>query len=1622
MSTQKFTRAVQQLTQWVNRIITSLSRKVVDWLLRGLLAIGRQPLLNRAGFVLPTTVLLVLVLTLTVGSIGFRTYTRSQQTIGERQQRVIYNSATPAIDRAKAKIEYLFDARRDTRFPSGIPSENWLLGMMYNDGRTISVGTESLVVPTISLPDGSDPYTFPGESRVDAGGDAGVDNAWLYREDTNEDGTPDATVVYSILFSTPTITESGGTTVNPLNDASRTGVEIRAAALQVRHGPLSNANQTSAGCALPGASLAPEKGWIPDIADPSTLRKNFQVNVFVQPDAANGTVTTLEFHQDRQVNRGNRWGAWFRNDLEIFPGPQFNWNGAMHTEGNLIIGNNSFDAYMISSPYSCFYTKDASEVTVTDIPADPTNDVPAFQGQFLSGKVGDNSFGNNNDFHLFDGVGRPPITNAPQLTRDRDSVNPNTGGPADFALDPVIVQTADNSVSRNVDNPAARRWDGWLNTDFITKGRMRNLAQRAPYVDDVFRADNRYGPKPRYNEPIPGVIGTEIGNIDELVRDAPPAGSDASNVGLDGYWERRANYEGARIIVGQRLELGDPLGWGGPRHALGSSNFDEEPLRPWQTCPANARSRCHEARQRKTLWDNLAAVQATAVYHSANNTASPNLPIACLSSTVHPGTPRTLTDSSTFADLAFGIDTQAFGATYTSFSTATGGTRSPIISDFFRGLGTNGWEFEPPTIADFNQGTPMMNALNNLAHFAGDPRGGAPSFTPFQDNDVHPYPSMAMWGDFSMLRRVIDKMQSGTGYSALSPADQTVLHTAACSMGMLAYNLDYLEKLNIEELDDRESNPDTAALLGTHYADLQRFSRVPATPAEASSANNAYNRGLRGVIRRLRNGNNPLNITIRNEDEEPETYIRLMERWRNTLSGSARAEMEGIISLARLIITKEQVARDRGFGFFEPAANRPIYGVAPLGHCALWRGVNPWTGTESSYMIQGEGGTAAVQVLNGGTPVDKHVDGVDSSIQMFGEPLAYLCSARPHYPLLYSLFPALDTADAATSSTSYATPSGVNLRDLSTHNQSAFDPAQIRYTNFEGHTDVPNTQLGIARDAEDSFTFASYLGIANSGYTYQVIQPSQVLLQPQVLSGWRIPNAPATNGSTPNNNRDTLIRVCAANCTGNDPRVRIGFKDSAPYNGRELMVSRMMNINLDLLRRTTTNFGNTDYWLPRKGIIYAFREDAVSEREIVRPTNASWSSCNDEIKIRTTTSCRMNASGSAYAAVDPPLNENNSITPKPVDYLPDPDRRPFGFRLMNGKILGRPGDEGRGLSFITDNPVYLQGDFNCHLSSGNNCNSSGRMEEFYELLTDNFSNFYSRRNLNPGFARPNTDQWRPSEILADAISIISDDFCDGSIEDTYLTAGTGSGAQVPASIFNQYGCSATDRRTSYLNQTRPNTMPAANSEGVRWVRANLGDSLFDPPGDGDGSSPIMVDRQGNPMILLGTSVSNIRSYGFQRGQEFYPISDAKPLQNGIDNTRVNAIIISGLVPSQINQSYGGLHNFPRFLENWGSRDLFISGSFLQLNFSNQATGAFDQDAWEPNQTPVGGENIRYYSPPNRRWGYDVGLQYAPAGPVAARFVTALSVRSEFYNEPAANDPYIAHLCLQIPGNTSANCE
>ena len=77
------------------------------------------------------------------------------------------------------------------------------------------------------------------------------------------------------------------------------------------------------------------------------------------------------------------------------------------------------------------------------------------------------------------------------------------------------------------------------------------------------------------------------------------------------------------------------------------------------------------------------------------------------------------------------------------------------------------------------------------------------------------------------------------------------------------------------------------------------------------------------------------------------------------------------------------------------------------------------------------------------------------------------------------------------------------------------------------------------------------------------------------------------------------------------------------------------------------------------------------------------------------------------------------------------------------------------------------------------------------------------------------------------------------------------------------------------------------------------------------------------------------------------------------NTTINAVCMNGIVPSDGTYS-GGVENFFRLLENWGSKKLTFSGSIIVLWKSKKAVGKWFYGS------PV-------YAAPQRVWSWDAAL-------------------------------------------------
>ncbi len=1705
MSNRKLAKAIQGFFHALTRLHQAVTKGLVNWLLRSALKKNRGNRLANSGFVLPTTVLLILVVTLTVGALTYRAYNRNAQVIGENQQRIIYNAATPAIDRARSKLEFLFDASKDNRYPGGVPSEGRLLSMLLNDGED-STGAAFAKLPAKDK-DGKefDPYKLPDETRVDLNKDGRDDNAWSFRTDTDGNGESDATVVYSVIFSSPTEAKK-----NPQELLLTKTDKQKAEKLWVRQGPLSR--ESSAVQCGSGAGGA-EGGWFEDRGgNTSILRKNFQVDAMVIPDAANSTAVTLEFQQDRQLNRGNKWGAWFRNDLEVFPVPPFNWNGATHTEGSLMLGNNSFTAHLISAPASCLFSPaDNSGITVTD-----TTD---FKGTVVAGMMKDDNTNGKADIYIYDTKPRKV-----ELNSGTDSTKGGIG-PSDVSIDPKLILTEDKYRYRS--GKTKTEVDDWTNLkDPGLAERMISKGEDKPFVDDLYRADDRWGPKPKYGtndtaRTVPsGEMGKDIpaeGNSSLILKDGSPP--DGTDVGLDGYWERRARFNGLRILVGERLELGNLNTWVTPRDTNGDSYITQvdpnnpgsidltpaglpvvderegDPLYPPTIAPypisktdADAKNLKHLDLQRRTLRDNLSAVQTTAIYHAAKDK---DYPVACLASTVHPGTLSTLYQSINFKETLF-----ANGLTGTVNPATNQGEK--LQSNFFTGQGTNGWEFSAPsgTAVAFETAmntstSPLRTALQNLANFAGDPDGVFP-LKPTDTKFVHPYPALSMWGNFSNLRRVLGKLNSSTTYANLSIADKTYLQTAACTIGVLAYNIDQIQKFDPtnpnNDAYDEKTNTYVLERLALDLRDLMNGSEVDGEVLPKGQLNSTRytpnNPTLGGKDRKDRDY----------EDVPPEAWVGALKQKllqtklaeKPTLSyQAALAETlnEPRVKMAELIMLKYQIRRDRAFGFRSSPAFGSYVGQVGSTPYTLPSACDPDEFAFNSAVLPATvtGYRLALSRLCGALDTTKL------------DPTKYVATDRawvlPKFPALYYIFPETDhnlygdlieaplydhrQPGPKLKSQLSQLPSG-KPADVLANNDNRAKADEEPYVKDTYVTDAningsvtfkrvssvsipksPVTATPASRPYVDTTPFPE-------GYDYSLgseiaLTPRLIDSSPTDINGWKLPHTapkPSPPGGVVSggpNVSPNIIMTYGSDGKTNIP-IAVPFLDRAFFDGRQVMLMRSLDIDLGMLRSNAVPTG-TDVWLPESGIVYAFREDAVREDAITRP-------------VGTETDLRNPA-----APTDPPFTSGISI--KAVDDRPDPERRVHGFRLRNGSEVKRKDSlleaakNIRGLSFFTDQPVYIQGDFNLH-QGGSEDTAGARLEEFTEQLPDNVpyseSQFYGRKTTNyDNFSASAKDRWRPSEILADSIGILSNDFCDGSIADTFVAPDLSKTTVADFSLRpdnfgstksrDQYGdpngsglfgpgCTGNGYTSFHNRNISQKELPAPTVGGKNvswdWVRENSSNATLpqrnnDPQKNywADFTSPIKISRAGQPLIEAPQGLTEGAKkpalprpvlYGTRFGSNsYYPLSDLSKKLMAAKQTRVNSIVVSGIVPSRKGQSYGGLHNFPRFLETWnGSVPLNFSGSFLQLSFSNYGTAPYEQEGWEIPDTDLSQENIYYYVAPARIWGYDVGLQLSPAGPAATRFVTSSKNRNEFYNEPAVNDPYINQLCKAAKAVTDKN--
>ncbi|MEH1772155.1 hormogonium polysaccharide biosynthesis protein HpsA [Nostoc sp.] len=360
---RQLVKAIQKTFKQISKQFLSAINKQIIWLLRTIFGTRRRRSSVNAGFVLPTVAMVILVVVLLTTAILFRSFERSKNASNVRVNEATMQAATPALERAKAKITALF---ADPTLPRSVPSNVTLYNTLTNKLPVYTFGDETPI--TLA-------YNLNKNTTIEAGSSILLENkenlqtAWKFPADTDNNGKFDSFILYGIYFRTPPQTGTTQTRNRSPLDA-RTPPMLPAKA----GGACDVAGDTS-------ASLVGSSGWYK--LPTGELKKSFFVYAVTVPisDTAQATsldttkyekyrgnkgFSALEMQQDRsQVSITNN-AVVYEDDLDITPGPRFRLNGRIFTNSNLFTAKNDKDItlFQVSSRYSCYYERENARIVI----------------------------------------------------------------------------------------------------------------------------------------------------------------------------------------------------------------------------------------------------------------------------------------------------------------------------------------------------------------------------------------------------------------------------------------------------------------------------------------------------------------------------------------------------------------------------------------------------------------------------------------------------------------------------------------------------------------------------------------------------------------------------------------------------------------------------------------------------------------------------------------------------------------------------------------------------------------------------------------------------------------------------------------------------------------------------------------------------------------------------------------------------------------------------------------------------------------------------------------------------------------------------------------------------------
>lgn len=321
-------------------------KKTIFWLLKAIIRSKKTRKSVNAGFVLPTVAMVSIAVVLLTLAIMFRSFERAKHASNVRVNQTVINAAIPAIDRARAKINKLF---QDRRIPRALPSDQDI---------------------DKNLTDHINEYTFGDETNLTLNVNSGemLKTAWRFPVDTDNNGKFDSYTLYGIYWKNPPKNNNNQYT------RSRNTLEARTIPM--------NPSDANKKCQLifgTNPELVDINGWF---KMGSKFKKSLFVYTATVPITTTNTITlanqayeiyqgnqsfsALEYQQERSQIPPNNHAIIYEDDLEITPDADFKINGRILTNSNFLTGGNSASVriYQVSSPNSCFYEEENSKILV----------------------------------------------------------------------------------------------------------------------------------------------------------------------------------------------------------------------------------------------------------------------------------------------------------------------------------------------------------------------------------------------------------------------------------------------------------------------------------------------------------------------------------------------------------------------------------------------------------------------------------------------------------------------------------------------------------------------------------------------------------------------------------------------------------------------------------------------------------------------------------------------------------------------------------------------------------------------------------------------------------------------------------------------------------------------------------------------------------------------------------------------------------------------------------------------------------------------------------------------------------------------------------------------------------